>query len=151
MKRDWRWSVYKEDGSFVLVKEKWDKISGEWVKEEVIKDREKMEEALLTCPKCGEKAQGWLVRNMYVNISYIYLWHWKSGEKRKHMWFLARYSPEWEELLGSLLKKTIDMTEELRRAIDLVLVKRKGYTKEQKKLAKDFLKTVLSARKIVVS
>lgn len=150
LKRDWRWNVGKEDGTLVLIKEKWDRISGEWIEEEIIRDVEKIREAILTCPKCGQSAQGWFVRNMYEDIAYIYLWHWKSGEKRKHMWFLAKYAPEWDELLSKLLKRSIEMTEELRQAIDLVLIKRKGYTKEQKKLAKEFLKTILSARKIVV-
>jgi len=155
-RRSWRWHIEKND-DFVVIKKRYNRLSGEWEEEERYEGLEKAKEVVLRCPKCGAMATSYEVRELYPNIFYIYLQHWspkKGGEGRKHSWYLAKLNPIWKEFLHRVMLDSIGdvflITPDLKKAVDKVLRKRKGYSPEEKQAVYDLIEKIMSAEAIIL-
>jgi len=115
----------------------------------------------IICPKCGAKATSFNIYNTKrktktgINVHpYIYLVHYCNKEHKYHKWFLAPFSETLVEqlnefgIIGNRSKIVLegDKLEALRK----YFLHKKGYTKEEKMFAKEFMGLLVNSKKAIV-
>jgi hypothetical protein len=112
-------------------------------KGEVVTDPNVMRKVALSCPRCGEQAQGYILKG----TGYIELWHRAQGG-RQHRWCLG---PSYGKLGPFLLKlvshlphaEEARLSEEEREAVYEVYVQRKKVPEDVRKKAREALLRLL--------
>lgn len=110
---------------------------------EVVTDPNIMKKVALRCPRCGEGAEGYIIRG----DGYIELWH-KAKDNGKHRWCLGPAHPLLFRIISDLPHaQKINLTEEEKQAIYDVYIKRKKVSKKVQEKAKKALSKLLGGRK----
>ena len=112
---------------------------------EVVRDLARIKDIVLTCPYCGARAQ----RYYFLRDRYVYVWHYKQGGG-KHQWCIGPRNPLTEKLVEDLPPPGVEeggvrLTEEERRALYKVFIRKKRYTAEEAEKARAILKKLLGA------
>jgi hypothetical protein len=112
---------------------------------EVVRDLARIKDIVLTCPYCGARAE----RYYFLRGRYVYVWHFARGQG-KHQWCIGPRNPLTEKLVENLPPPGVDeegvrLTEEERRALYKVFIRKKRYTAEEAERARAILRKLLGA------
>jgi len=97
------------------------------------------------CPKCGARAS-----SAYVTSSgYVYAWH-MADDSTKHAWCMGPAAQGWGMIAEALRRKVVELSEEDRRVLHTVYVKKVKCSPEERKRARELLELILRARRVVI-
>jgi len=130
-----RWELRSEDEELVLYQD--GKVVARGL-DEIIK-------IVGRCPKCGKPAA-----SAYVStLGYVYAWH-VTDDGKKHAWYLGPAQGPWLEVMQYLRRKVIVLSDEDRRILYKVYVKKVKASPEERARAREILNVIINARRVVV-